>query len=202
MFVILDWSTVEVRFLYLLSGWLLISNLFMVCYVWNCSSCNAKPISDKSEIQVKCDLIRITSPHCAGTLILSVSSLISLTAALYLLASSLSSSWLLSDISFRWVHSSSVLLSERCKTGTKNFFYFAAPGVDTLMMFTAYLLLSYLHLGQLPDHLDLLLQDSPQRLLRCRLIVVFVLLKRQELLTDPFFRLGLLVEERIWSINC
>lgn len=56
-----------------------------------------------------------------GTLILSVSSLISLTAALYLLASSLSSSWPLSDISFRWVHSSSVLLRERCRpAGSEN----------------------------------------------------------------------------------
>lgn len=58
-----------------------------------------------------------------------------------------------------------------------------------------YVCVSYLHLRQLPDHLDLLLQDSPQRLLRCCLIVVFVLLKSQELLAHPLLRLGL--RERI-----
>lgn len=49
----------------------------------------------------------------------------------------------------------------------------------------------YLHLGQLPDHLDLLLQDPLQRLLCRRLVVVLVLLQGEQLLADPLFRLGL-----------
>jgi len=50
---------------------------------------------------------------------------------------------------------------------------------------------SHLHLRQLPDHLDLLLQDSPQRLLGRGLVVVFVLLQSEQLLPDPLLRLGL-----------
>lgn len=51
-------------------------------------------------------------------LIFSVRSLISLTAPLYLLASSLSSSCVRSFISLRCVHSSSVLLKLLCRTKT------------------------------------------------------------------------------------
>lgn len=50
---------------------------------------------------------------------------------------------------------------------------------------------SYLHLRQLPHHLDLLLQDSPQGLLGCCLVVVLVLLQGQELLADALLRLRL-----------
>lgn len=55
---------------------------------------------------------------------------------------------------------------------------------------------TYLHLGQLPDHLDLLLQDPLQRLLCRRLVVVLVLLQGEQLLADAFFCLGL----REWSL--
>lgn len=50
---------------------------------------------------------------------------------------------------------------------------------------------SHLHLRQLPDHLDLFLQDPPERLLGCGLVVVFVLLQGQQLLTNAILRLGL-----------
>lgn len=49
----------------------------------------------------------------------------------------------------------------------------------------------HLHLGQLPDHLDLLLQDPLQGLLCRRLVVVLVLLQGEQLLADPLLRLGL-----------
>ena len=49
----------------------------------------------------------------------------------------------------------------------------------------------YLHLGQLADHFDLLLQDPPQGLLGCGFVVVFVLLERKQLLLNPLLRLGL-----------
>lgn len=57
----------------------------------------------------------------------------------------------------------------------------------------------YLHLGQLPDHLDLLLQDPLQRLLRSRLVVVLVLLQGEQLLADPLLRLGL--RGQIWLVS-
>lgn len=63
------------------------------------------------------------------------------------------------------------------------------------------MLASYLHLRQLPDHLDLLLQDSPQGLLGRGLVVVFVLLQSQQLLADAVLRLGLWENTALFYVN-